>query len=95
MLEFAVAQSMFHSAALLVQANMRPVTVFFLFALHLACLQKALSGPSSSSKRKREDSSEDWGDFSVNLQQEMSCLLLLPKSTLKRDSKQVQKQHSN
>ena len=37
--------------------------------LLLACLEKALSGPGTSSKRKRGDSSdsEDWKDFSLNL----------------------------
>jgi len=46
---------------------MRLLTFLFIVCVLLACLEKAIAGPGTSSKRKRDESSDEWADWSLNL----------------------------
>jgi hypothetical protein len=52
--------------------------------LSLACLQKAFSGPT---KRKAEDSSEEWADYTLAFAPDMKFLLQHPRKALTKPRK--------
>ena len=79
------------SAAILFQgrivSRMKLLTFLFNFCVLLACLEKAIAGPGTSGKRKRDESSDEWADWSVNLATKNQLPASLAKINIEKANK--------
>lgn len=66
---------------------MRLLTFLFIVCVLLACLEKAIAGPGTSSKRKRDESSDEWIDWSLNLATKNQLPASLAKVNIEKANK--------
>ena len=66
---------------------MRLLTFLFIVCVLLACLEKAIAGPGTSSKRKRDESSDEWADWSLNLATKNQLPASLAKVNIEKANK--------
>ena len=74
---------------------MRLLTFLFIVCVLLACLEKAIAGPGTSSKRKRDESSDEWADRSLNLATKNQLPASLAKVNIEKACEGQGKEHLN